>query len=74
MEWRPSFFAGSGNPLDGLRALQAATPHPLIDLEIDRLTNPVLPPDGWNYLWFLGESEIYSAAGRRSAIHCKTRL
>jgi len=63
----------SGNPLDGLRTLQASTPHPLIDLEIDRLTNPVLRPDGWNYLWFLGESEIYSAPqADEAAIHCKT--
>jgi len=63
----------SGDPLDGLRTLQAATPHPLIDLEIDRLTNPVLRPEGWNYLWFLGESEIYSAPqADEAAIHCKT--
>jgi Protein of unknown function (DUF3047) len=63
----------SGKPLDGLRTLQAATPHPLIDLEIDRLTNPVLRPEGWNYLWFLGESEIYSAGqADEAAIHCKT--
>jgi len=63
----------SGNPLDGLRELQAATPHPLIDLEIDRLTNPRLRPAGWSYLWFLGESEIYSA-GRddEAAIRCET--
>jgi Protein of unknown function (DUF3047) len=62
-----------GGPLDGLRALQAATPHPLIDLEIDRLTRPSLPPDGWRYLWFLGESEVYSAADADSAtIRCKT--
>jgi hypothetical protein len=60
-------------PLDGLRTLQAAMPHPLIDLEIDRLTNPVRRPEGWNYLWFLGDSEIYTASeAGESAIHCKT--
>jgi Protein of unknown function (DUF3047) len=63
----------NGSPLDGLRALQSSVPHPLIDLEIDRLTNPVLRPDGWTYLWFLGESEIYSASpADRGAIECKT--
>jgi DUF3047 family protein len=59
------------DPLDGLRALRGEAPDPLLDLEIDRLTNPVVRPRGWRYLWFLGESEIYSEAGE-GTIHCKT--
>ena len=62
----------NGDPLEGLRALAAAAPHPLLDLEVDRLTNAVRPPDGWKHLWFLGHSEIYSAQNGGSEIHCKT--
>jgi len=63
-----------GSPLDGLRELQKAAPHALIDLEIDRLTSPNPPPDGWRYLWFLGESEVYSASkADPPTIHCKTQ-
>lgn len=43
--------------------------------EIDRLTDPVLPPAGWYYLWFLGPAEIFRTVdepGRRSAIACRT--
>jgi hypothetical protein len=51
-----------GEPLAGLRALAGAAPHPLLELEIDRLTSAVSRPEGWRHLWFLGESEIYAAA------------
>jgi len=62
-----------GDALDGLRALRAAAPHALIDFEIDRLTNPVIRPQGWSYLWFLGEAEVYSTPQAGGpAIHCKT--
>ncbi len=61
-------------PLAGLRGLQTATAHPLIDLEIDRLTNGVVRPEGWKNLWFLGEGEIYSTAkAGEAAIDCKTQ-
>jgi hypothetical protein len=43
--------------------------------EIDRLTDPVLPPAGWYSLWFLGPAEIFRRVdepGRRSAIACRT--
>ena len=66
----------SGEPLDGLRALRTVVPHPLWDVEIDRLTNAVARPEGWQYLWFLGESEIYCAAKGEAGdteIRCKTR-
>lgn len=38
--------------------IMANVPDLLID-EIERLTNPDIPPEGWQYLWFLGEAEIY---------------
>ena len=47
-------------PAVGLRKLREAAPDdPLIQAEIARLASPVRPPDGWRYLWFLGESEIF---------------
>jgi Protein of unknown function (DUF3047) len=63
----------AGDPLAGLRGLRDTTPHALIDLEIDRLTNPPIFPQGWRHLWFLGDSEIYSPVeGNGAAIRCRT--
>ncbi|MBI5506969.1 MAG: DUF3047 domain-containing protein [Deltaproteobacteria bacterium] len=31
--------------------------------EAERLRNPPLPPPGWKYLWFLGDSDIYAQSG-----------
>ena len=54
-----------GDPLAGLRALQAQLPSdPLVALETLRLEAPlVATPRGWEYLWFLGDSEIFSETG-----------
>lgn len=56
----------AGDPLEGLRALLADAPDdPLLCAEIERLERgPVEPPPGWEYLWFLGDSESFSAATR----------
>lgn len=63
-------------PLEGLESLaRSATAHPLVALEIDRLSNPVPPPRGWQLLWYLGESEIYRDAtgeGGEAEIACHT--
>ena len=49
-----------GEPLDGLKHLAALSDvDDLLALEIDRLLNPVLPPKGWEYLWFIGPAETY---------------
>ena len=49
-----------GEPLDGLERLAAlGDVDDLLALEIDRLLNPVLPPKGWDYLWFIGPAETY---------------
>jgi len=47
-------------PLDGLKRLAAIgdVDH-LLAMEIDRLVNPVPPPKGWEYLWFIGPAETY---------------
>ena len=45
-------------------------------LELDRLTNAVSCPENWNYLWFLGDAEIYRAQtgdDARPEIACITR-
>jgi hypothetical protein len=64
-------------PLDGLRRLAAVGDvSSLLLSEIDRLEHAVVPPAGWEYLWFLGPSEIYSAGppapSQRPSIVCCT--
>lgn len=65
------------DPAEGLRALAAlGDVDGLVADELDRLENPVLPPEGWRYLWFTGPAEIYRpchAPGHGSAICCHTR-
>jgi hypothetical protein len=62
------------DPLDGLKKLAAlGDVDGLIAGEIDRLTNPVPTPAGWEYLWFVGPAEIYrpcTEPDRRQAICC----
>jgi hypothetical protein len=62
--------------LQGLKRLRAAGDiESLLASEIDRLENPVATPVGWDYLWFLGASEIFSVAattGSRNHISCTT--
>jgi hypothetical protein len=44
--------------------------------ELDRLHNPVPPPAGWYYLWFIGPAEIYQSCQRPDHAHaicCHTR-
>ena len=63
-------------PLQGLRALAAlGDVGGLAGSEIDRLTHPVAPPEGWRYLWFVGPAEIYRSCrdhGSGTAICCDT--
>lgn len=48
----------------------------LIAGEIERLENPPKQPEGWNFLWFLGRSEIYRDAAEdddgRKILQCRT--
>jgi hypothetical protein len=67
----------AGHPLEGLKRLHAAGDvGSLLASEIDRLQNAIKPPSGWEYLWFLGESEIYGAGppspAQRPSISCYT--
>jgi hypothetical protein len=67
----------AADPLEGLKELVAVGDvQSLLAGEIDRLQNGVKPPSGWDYLWFLGQSEIYSAGptspSQRPSIACHT--
>ena len=64
-------------PLEGLkRILSVGDAASLLACEVDRLQNALEPPAGWDYLWFLGASEIYSAGApspaQRPSISCYT--
>ncbi len=65
-----------GDALDGLKALAGhGDTNKLIAMEIDRLVSPIIAPEGWDYLWFLGPAEIYQSCttpAKKSAICCHT--
>ena len=59
---------------EGVKALLEAMPNdPLVAAEERRLASPVAKPKGWEYLWFLGEGEIFSAKDGGKAIGVRTR-
>ncbi|MGZ5028655.1 MAG: DUF3047 domain-containing protein [Methylobacter sp.] len=64
------------NTLDGLKSLiEHGDVDKLIATEIDRLVLPIIAPEGWEYLWFVGPAEIYqscTAPAKQSAIRCNT--
>lgn len=67
----------SAEPLASLKQLGAlGDVGSLLASEVDRLEHAAQPPQGWEYLWFLGPSEIYSvgeaAPGNRASIACHT--
>lgn len=67
-------WASGADPTACLGA-HAGEPSGLVDTELDRLAAAVTPPHGWNYLWYLGDSEIFSAAEDKatpSGIDCVT--
>jgi hypothetical protein len=61
---------------DGLAKVRAAAPGDrLVEAELRRLGSPVPKPEGWQYLWFLGEGDIFAAkrqnGGNAIAIHTR---
>ncbi|MCE7997485.1 MAG: DUF3047 domain-containing protein [Rhodobiaceae bacterium] len=66
-----------GNAADALKTLADNAETPLADLlteGVNRVTNAAAPPEGWQYLWRLGEGEVYTPASEHddSCIHCTT--
>lgn len=61
---------------DGLAAIERAAPgEPLVAAELARMANPAVRPAGWNYLWFLGQSETFRTLRSREggpSIGCVT--
>ncbi len=56
---------------EGLEALVAAgDPGGLASGELERLAGAGRPPEGWHYLWHLGEGEMYREGGEH-AIDCE---
>lgn len=56
MGWQPET-----EPAQALAALIDANAPPQAQAEIERLASSNNTPKNWNYLWFLGKSEIYQA-------------
>lgn len=58
------------DPIAGLESLAAELPdEPTIAAELARLRAPVETPPGWNLLWFLGQSEIFSVTNGGIGVH-----
>jgi hypothetical protein len=65
----------AADPLQSLKQLMTeGHVGSLLASEADRLEHGVKPPDGWEYLWFLGPSKMYStgevAPSKRPSIAC----
>ena len=56
--WAPGVDAASG--LASLRGF-VGDDDVLVEAELQRLAHPVRRPDGWSYLWLLGDSDIFTA-------------
>ncbi len=63
-------------PRDGLAALSGDGDRlGVVADELDRLAAQVVPPQGWEHLWFLGPSEVFSGGSTpdaRPSIRCDT--
>jgi len=57
-----------GSAAEGMQRLLALAPgDPLVEAEVGRLSSPVPRPAGWQYLWFLGQGDIFVARRRDGA-------
>lgn len=54
-----------GDGAEGVRALAAACPEDaLVRAELERLEHPAIRPAHWEPLWYLGETDLFTAAER----------
>lgn len=65
IQWRRSLDESLSNAA-------AAVPALFLPL-LTRLREPVLPPQGWHYLWRLGQGEIYRPGHKGHELCCHTR-
>lgn len=65
--------AASADPSPGLRKLAERTGDRLASDEVARLRSAPTRPDGWEYLWFLGESDSFAPSDGNARIHAHTR-
>lgn len=69
IRWRAAALPGL------LQTIERGDVDGLLQLEIQRLQQPVTPPENWDYLWFLGPAEIYRSGetkDKTAAICCRT--
>jgi len=63
------------NPIEGLKiVLSNGDYENLLDAELEALESPIQRPKGWNYLWSIGESDVFwecSDSIREKKICCK---
>lgn len=60
-------------PLDESLSNAATASPALFSSLLARLREPVLPPQGWHYLWRLGQGEIYQPDQKGHELCCHTR-
>jgi Protein of unknown function (DUF3047) len=66
-----------GQATEGLPELEKASSSPLVEMltsAVEKVLQPTSPPEGWRYLWRLGEGELYQSAMEDdgSCIRCTT--
>ncbi len=61
------------DPTAALTRLAEASGDALATDEVGRLRSAPSRPDGWEYLWFLGESDTFAHAADAGCIHAHTR-
>jgi len=74
--FRVALIAWKGNPARCLAALHAAIPDaPLLAREAERFASAPLRPQGWHYLWHVGDAQVYRDEdfGDRPGIRAETR-
>lgn len=56
----------------GLTMLKSIDNSELVNAALSQSQSPALPPQGWNYLWRIGDGEIYTPGAERGHICCHT--
>ncbi len=65
--------AAAADPVPVLTDLARKTGDELASEEVERLRSAPARPEGWEYLWFLGESDTFARPEGEACIHAHTR-